>query len=64
MDIDKDKMTLTIRTGEESTEKTRSWQLEVVGVLEPDGAKGYVDPERHCAAHSGHEDAAKGTTTT
>ena len=41
MDIDKDKMTLTIRTGEESTEKTRSWQLEVVGVLEPDGAKGY-----------------------
>ena len=41
VDIDKDKMTLTIRTGEESTEKTRSWQLEVVGVLEPDGAKGY-----------------------
>ena len=41
VDIDKDKMTLTIRTGEESTEKTRSWELEVVGVLEPDGAKGY-----------------------
>ena len=39
VDIDKDKMTLTIRTGEESTEKTRSWELEVVGVLEPDGAK-------------------------
>ena len=41
MDIDKDKMTLTIRTGEGSTEKSRSWELEVVGVLEPDGAKGY-----------------------
>ena len=41
VDIDKDKMTLTIRTGEGSTEKTRSWELEVVGVLEPDGAKGY-----------------------
>jgi len=31
VDIDKDKMTLTIRTGEGSTEKTRSWELEVVG---------------------------------
>lgn len=41
VDIDKDKMTLTIKTGEGSTEKTRSWELEVVGVLEPDGAKGY-----------------------
>ena len=41
VDIDKDKMTLTIRTGEGSTEKSRSWELEVVGVLEPDGAKGY-----------------------
>ena len=41
MDIDKDKMTLTIKTGEGSTEKSRSWQLEIVGVLTPDGAKGY-----------------------
>ena len=41
VDIDKDKMTLTIKTGEGSTEKSRSWELEVVGVLEPDGAKGY-----------------------
>ena len=41
VDIDKDKMTLTIKTGEGSTEKSRSWELEIVGVLEPDGAKGY-----------------------
>ena len=41
VDINKDKMTLTIKTGEGSTEKSRSWELEVVGVLEPDGAKGY-----------------------
>ena len=41
VDIDKDKMTLTIKTGEGSTEKSRSWELEVVGVLQPDGAKGY-----------------------
>ena len=33
--------TLTIKTGEGSTEKSRSWQLEIVGVLTPDGAKGY-----------------------
>ena len=41
VDIDKDNMTLTIKTGEGSTEKSRSWQLEIVGVLTPDGAKGY-----------------------
>ena len=41
VDIDKDQMTLTLKTGEGSTEKSRSWQLDVVGVLEPDGAKGY-----------------------
>ena len=41
VDIDKDKMPLTIKTGEGSTEKSRSWELEIVGVLEPDGAKGY-----------------------
>lgn len=41
VDIDKDKMTLTIKTGEGSTEKSRSWELEIVGVLELDGAKGY-----------------------
>lgn len=41
VDIDKDKMILTIKTGEGSTEKSRSWELEIVGVLEPDGAKGY-----------------------
>lgn len=41
VNIDKDKMTLTIKTGEGSTEKSRSWELEIVGVLEPDGAKGY-----------------------
>ena len=41
VDIDKDKMTLTIKTGEGSTVKSRSWELEIVGVLEPDGAKGY-----------------------
>ena len=42
VDIDKDKMTLTIKTGEGSTEMSRSWELEIVGVLEPDGAKGYL----------------------
>ncbi|WP_455502194.1 ABC transporter permease [Gemmiger sp.] len=41
VDINKDKMTLTITVGEGSTAKTRSWELEVVGVMEPDGAKGY-----------------------
>lgn len=41
VDINKDKMTLTLKTGDGSTEKTRTWELEVVGVLEPDGAKGY-----------------------
>ena len=41
VDIDKDKITLTLKTGEGSTEKTRTWELEVVGVLVPDGAKGY-----------------------
>lgn len=41
VDINKDKMTLTLKTGDGSTEKTRTWELEIVGVLEPDGAKGY-----------------------
>lgn len=41
VDVNKDTMTLTIKTGEGSSEKTRSWELEVVGILEPDGAKGY-----------------------
>ena len=41
VDINKDQMKLTITVGEGSTAKTRSWDLDVVGVLVPDGAKGY-----------------------
>lgn len=41
VDIDKDSMKLTIKTGDGSTEKSRSWDLEIVGVLTPDGSKGY-----------------------
>ena len=36
IDINKDKMTLTIKSGEGSTAKSQSWELEVVGVFAPD----------------------------
>lgn len=39
-DINKETMTLTITDGEENG-KTQSWELEVVGVLNPDQAKGW-----------------------
>lgn len=41
VNVDKDAMTLTITTGEGSTEKTRSWELEVVGHLQQDASKGW-----------------------
>ena len=41
VNVDKDKMTLTIKTGEESTEKTQTWELEVVGHIEADVSKGW-----------------------
>lgn len=41
VDINKDVMTLTMSTGEGSSTKTKSWQLEVVGTLAPDQSKGW-----------------------
>ena len=41
VNVDKDKMTLTIKTGEESTEKTQTWELEVVGHIQQDASKGW-----------------------
>ncbi len=41
MDVDKDKMTLTITTGDDINPKTQTWQLEVVGKLQHDGARGW-----------------------
>ena len=41
VDIDKDKMTLTLSYGEGSSQKSQTWELEIVGVLQQDYAKGY-----------------------
>ena len=41
VNVDKDKMTLTIKTGEGSTEKTQTWELEVVGHIQQDASKGW-----------------------
>ena len=41
VDIDKDKMTLTLSYGEGSSQKSQTWDLEIVGVLQQDYAKGY-----------------------
>lgn len=41
VDLDKDTMTLTISTGTDTTDKSQSWELEVVGKLTPDVSKGW-----------------------
>lgn len=41
VDVDEDKMTLTIYAGEEGNRKTQSWELEVVGHLQADYSKGW-----------------------
>ena len=41
VDVDKDDMVLTIKTGEEGSEKTQSWELEVVGHIQQDASKGW-----------------------
>ena len=41
VNVDEDPMTLTIHTGEEGSEKTQSWELEVVGHLQADPSKGW-----------------------
>lgn len=41
VNVDKDKMTLTIKAGEEGSEKTQSWELEVVGHIQQDVSKGW-----------------------
>lgn len=41
VNVDKDKMTLTIKTGEGSTEKTQTWELDVVGHIQQDVSKGW-----------------------
>ena len=41
VNVDEDKMTLTIYTGEEGNQKTQSWELEVVGHLQADYSKGW-----------------------
>ena len=41
VNVDKDKMTLTIKTGEAGNEKTQSWELEVVGHIQQDVSKGW-----------------------
>ena len=55
VNVDKDKMTLTIKTGEGSTEKTQTWELEVVGHIQQGRQQGLVDPEQHHPAHPGPE---------
>ena len=60
VDIDKDKMTLTIRTGEELHRKDPQLAAGGRGRAGAGRRQGLLDPERRCAAHSGHEDAAKG----
>lgn len=39
VDIDKDTMTLTLKYDDGTSEKTQSWELEVVGVFEPSSAE-------------------------
>ena len=34
-------MTLTIRSGEEGSEQTQTWELEVVGHIQQDASKGW-----------------------
>ena len=41
VNVDKDKMTLTIKTGEAGNEKAQSWELEVVGHIQQDVSKGW-----------------------
>lgn len=41
VDVDKDDMVLTIRSGEEGSEQTQSWELEVVGHIQQDASKGW-----------------------
>ncbi len=41
VDIDKDKMTLTITNGDDINPKTQTWELEVVGKLQQDASKGW-----------------------
>lgn len=41
VDPDKETMTLTIRSGEEGSEQTQSWELEVVGHIQQDASKGW-----------------------
>lgn len=41
VDPDKEKMTLTLKVGEEGSQQTRSWELEVVGHIQQDASKGW-----------------------
>lgn len=41
VDPDKETMTLTIRAGEEGSEQTQTWELEVVGHIQQDASKGW-----------------------
>lgn len=41
VDPDKETMTLTIRSGEEGSEQTQTWELEVVGHIQQDASKGW-----------------------
>ena len=41
VDVDKDDMVLTIRAGEEGSEQTQTWELEVVGHIQQDASKGW-----------------------
>lgn len=41
VDVDKDKMTLTITNGDDISPKTQTWELEVVGKLQQDASKGW-----------------------
>ena len=41
VDVDKDKMTLTITNGDDINPKTQTWELEVVGKLQQDASKGW-----------------------
>ena len=41
VNVDKDKMTLTIKTGEGADAKTQSWELEVIGHMQQDVSKGW-----------------------
>ena len=60
VDIDKDKMTLTIRTGEGSTEKIPQLGAGGRGRAGAGRRQRATGPRAALYAHSGHEDAAKG----